>query len=70
MLPAVRRLLAALDIEVRLPRAEEMFTANMADVHHAVPSMFLAVRRFRTALDIEARHCRAGIVYALPLCSH
>ena len=60
MLPAIRRLLATLDVKVRLPRAGVMLTKSVGCVYHAVFSMLLAVYHRLAALDITRRVFRAG----------
>ena len=60
MLPEVRCLLAALDIEAWHPRAGIMRATLTKNVHHAILSTFLAVHRRLAAIDVQCRSLRAG----------
>ena len=62
MLIAVRRRLAALDVEVRSPRAETMRATQPADIHHAILSMLPAEGRRLATFDIEVRPLNAELV--------
>ena len=55
MLLAVNRLLAAIHIEARLPRAGGLQAMLVADVDHPYPSTLVGVNRLFAVLHIEAR---------------
>lgn len=65
VLPAERRLLTPLNVEVCVFRAGVMGTAFGENVDHTAQGMLLAVQRRRAALDVEARYPLAGIMRAM-----
>lgn len=62
MLLAVRRRLAALNVEDRLFRAGVMQAKPAVDTKHDILSISLSVRHFLASLGDQARSFRAGIV--------
>ena len=62
MLLAIRCRLAALEIEVWSLHARGMQASHIADVYHAVVSMFPAVRRHLATLDVKVWSPRAGVI--------
>ena len=59
MLLAVRRNLAALEVEARCLHTGIMGATPTANVDHVITSMLLAVRRRLAALNVEARFLHA-----------
>lgn len=64
MLLAERHLPTALDTKPLLPLAGGLSATPAKDVHHSVPSMFLALHRRLATLDSKARSLRAGVMCA------
>ena len=62
MFLAIRRRLAALEVEVRLPCARVTRAAPAANVYHVALSMLATVHRDVAAFKIIPRPLRAGVM--------